>query len=206
MGTSLLEETVEVAHVRKHIAAIGNAARHMRHLIDDLIDVARLESGKIELQVAPCNIAEVLGATVSLFQLRAKEARIDLVAEPCSNLTAVADRARVLQVLSNLVANALKFTPAGGRITLSAQACDGYIRIGVRDTGSGIADDQLPHLFERHWQGRNKRGGLGLGLYICKQLVEAHGGSIDVETRATQGSIFSFTVPVRREATRVQPA
>jgi signal transduction histidine kinase len=201
MATSLLEETLEVAHVRKHVVAIGNAAGHMRHLIDELLDVARLESGKIELQVAPCHVAAVLDATVSLFQLQAKEAGIELVAEPCSNPTVVADRERVLQVLANLLANALKFTPAGGRITLSAQACDGYVRIGVRDTGGGIPADQLPHLFERHWQGRDKHGGLGLGLYICKQLVEAHGGTIAVESGAIQGASFSFTLPLLREQT-----
>jgi signal transduction histidine kinase len=106
-----------------------------------------------------------------------------------------ADRERVLQVLSNLVGNALKFTPAHGQITLSAQPCDGYVRFAVRDTGCGIAGDHLPHLFERYWQGRSSRGSLGLGLYICKQLIEAHRGTLEVTSRPTEGATFSFTPP-----------
>jgi len=196
MGTHLLYEMMPGPHVRKHLAAIGNAVGRMQHLIEELLDVASLDSGTLELHPEPCDAAELLDSALSLFQARAREAHLALEVEPCANLTVRADRERVLQVLSNLVGNALKFTPAHGRITLSAQACDAYIRFAVRDTGCGIADDHLTHLFERYWQGRSRRGSLGLGLYICKQLIEAHHGKLEVTTRPAEGSTFSFTLPI----------
>jgi signal transduction histidine kinase len=196
MGTHLLDETMPGPHVRKHLAAIGNAVGRMQHLIEELLDVASLDNGTLELHPEPCDAAELLDSALSLFQARALEAHLELVVEPCANLTVCADRERVSQVLSNLVGNALKFTPAHGRITLSARPCDGHVRFAVRDTGCGIAGDHLPHLFERYWQGRPRRGSLGLGLYICRQLIEAHRGRLEVTSRPTEGSTFSFTLPI----------
>src|SRR5262249_141078 len=107
-----------------------------------------------------------------------------------------ADRERLLQILSNLVANALKFTPRAGKITLSGRREGPLVRFEVADTGPGIADAQLPLLFERYWQGQaSQRGGLGLGLYICKQLVTAHHGEIGVRSTVGSGSTFWFTLP-----------
>lgn len=109
------------------------------------------------------------------------------------------DRERLIQVLSNLVGNALKFTASGGTITLAASAIRDRICFEVSDTGEGISADQLPRLFERHWQGRARgRGSLGLGLYIAKHLVEAHGGAIGVRSEVGHGTTFSFDLPLFR--------
>jgi signal transduction histidine kinase len=132
----------------------------------------------------------------SLFHARAAEAGVELTATGAPGAEVTADRERVVQVLSNLIANALRFTPRGGRIAMTAEHDGPRVRFEVSDTGPGIAEDQIPRLFERYWQGRSPhRGSLGLGLYICKQLVAAHGGDIGVRSRLGDGSTFWFTVP-----------
>jgi signal transduction histidine kinase len=109
----------------------------------------------------------------------------------------MADRGRVLQVFSNLIGNALRFTPAGGSITLGARREEGLVRFSVVDTGPGIPPEHLPHLFERFWQAKEgSREGAGLGLPIARGLVEAHGGRIEVASTPGQGSTFSFTLPM----------
>jgi signal transduction histidine kinase len=199
MGTSMLDESTEEPRPRKHIRAISNAAQRMQHLIDELLDVAKLESGTFELRREPCDARSLIEATVSLFQARAIDAQIDLVVDADGIAPVVADRERVLQVLSNLVANAFKFTRAGGTITITARPTGptgDRVRFEVQDTGVGIPEDQQAHLFERYWQGtRLAPGGVGLGLYICKQLVEAHHGQIGVDSRPGEGATFWFTLP-----------
>jgi len=117
-----------------------------------------------------------------------------------------ADRDRVLQALENLIGNALKFTKAGGRITVGAALHDGEVLFRVEDTGAGIAADEMPHVFDRFWQAqRTKRGGAGLGLQIVKGIVEAHGGRIWVESRLGVGTTFYFTLPAAQPAS-AQPA
>ena len=111
-------------------------------------------------------------------------------------MTVRADEGRILQCLGNLVGNALKFTPAGGRITLGADVLDEVVKFSVRDTGPGIPEDAIEHLFERFWQGSAAdRRGIGLGLAIAKSLVESHGGRIWVESEVGSGSAFFFTIP-----------
>jgi signal transduction histidine kinase len=108
----------------------------------------------------------------------------------------LADRERILQVLGNLLTNALKFTPAGGRIEIAAMAEDAAVRWSVEDTGPGVPPDQLPHLFDRFWQARpSDRRGLGLGLAIVNALVEAHGGRVWAESEPHRGTHVRFTVP-----------
>src|SRR5262249_40405889 len=148
---------------RPHLAAIGNAARLMQHLIDQLLDVAKLEHGTLGLAFERCEVGGVLGAVHSLFQVRAVEAGIELTAAGEPGVVVTADRERVVQVLSNLIANALKFTPRGGRIAVTGGRDGARVRFEVSDTGPGIAEDQIPRLFERYWQGRSsQRGSLGL--------------------------------------------
>ncbi|MGE5182331.1 MAG: sensor histidine kinase [Acidobacteriota bacterium] len=196
MGASLLQTDPATPLAHKHLAAIGNAARRMEHLIGELLDVAKLDSGKLELHVEPCPVSSLLDATVSLFQTRAAEAGIELRADAAPQLSVLADRERVLQVLSNLAGNAFKYTSSGGSVTLTAREVDGAVRLEVTDTGRGIAADEVPHVFERYWQARARgRGSLGLGLYICKQLVEAHHGRIGVHSETGKGSTFWFELP-----------
>jgi signal transduction histidine kinase len=196
MGADLLPELDDNPRTRPHLAAIGNAARLMQHLIDQLLDVAKLEHGTFGLALARCEVEAVLAAVQSLFQARAVEAGVELAATGDPGLAATADRERVVQVLSNLIGNALRFTPRGGRITVTGGRDGPRVRFEVSGTGPGIAEDQIPRLFERYWQGRSSpRGSLGLGLYICKQLVAAHGGDIGVRSRPGDGSTFWFTLP-----------
>ena len=196
MGSTLLSDTEDNPRVRKHASRIGSAATRMQHLIDQLLDIAQLENGKLVLQPEQFDIATVLDTITSLFEARAIDADIDLVANAQAGAAVLADRERVLQVLSNLVGNALKFTPAGGRIGVAARRDDGAVRFEVSDTGPGIPADQVASLFERYWQGRARgRGSLGLGLYICKQLVTALGGEIGVDSTVGAGSTFWFTLP-----------
>ena len=196
MGAGLLQETEDDPRLRKHVTAIGNAAALMQHLIDQLLDVARLERGALGLALDRVEVEAVLDAVHSLFQVRAIEAEVELsvTGEPGAAVTA--DRERVVQVLSNLIANALKFTPRGGKIAVAGRRDGPRVRFEVADTGPGIADDHIPRLFERYWQGgASPRGSLGLGLYICRQLVAAHGGEIGVRSKLGDGSTFWFTLP-----------
>jgi signal transduction histidine kinase len=196
MGADLLPALDDNPRTRPHLAAIGNAARMMQHLIEQLLDVDRLEHGTLGLTFARCEVDAVIGAAQSLFQVRAAEAGVELVATSEPGAAVTADRERVVQVLSNLIGNALKFTPRGGRIAVTGARDGPRVQFEVTDTGPGIAEDQIARLFERYWKGRSSpRGGLGLGLYICKQLVAAHGGDIGVRSRLGEGSTFWFTLP-----------
>ncbi|MDB4956187.1 MAG: hypothetical protein JWO36_3756 [Myxococcales bacterium] len=195
LRASLVEETIPAA--KRHGAAISEAAARMEHLIEQLLDVAKLESGRFELHKASCETSALLASTVAIFEARATAANIVLAVENTTPLTIDVDRERILEVLSNLVGNALKFVPAtGGTITLRAEPAGNRVRLSVADSGPGVADDQLPHLFERYWQSHpHHKGSLGLGLYICKQIVEAHDGEIGVASHVGVGSTFWFTLP-----------
>ena len=196
MGANLLGESEDRPRVRKHIAAIAGAAARMQHLIDQLLDVAKLEHGMIGLTIERCELASLFDSVASLFQVRAIEDQVELTATAEPGALVMADRERILQVLSNLVANALKFTPHGGKIAVTGRRDGDRIRFEVSDTGPGIPGDQLARVFERYWQARSSpRGSLGLGLYICKQLVTAHRGEIGVRSKLGDGTTFWFTLP-----------
>jgi signal transduction histidine kinase len=132
-----------------------------------------------------------------MFAARAESAGVALQVRAAADLPTVsADAGRVLQALSNLVTNALKFTGAGGRVTLSAEPDGADVRFAVEDTGTGISAEDLPHVFDRFWHKRRvAQPGSGLGLPIVRGIVEAHGGQVGVESTPGQGSRFSFTVP-----------
>lgn len=178
------------------MAAIAGATDRMQHLIEQLLDVARIESGRLVLQRKPVCANELVEAVLSLFQERAEKERIELIRRTDPQLEVEADRERILQALSNLVANALRFTPAGGEIEVTAELQAAAAKFVVTDSGPGVPAEDIPHLFERYRQGRVSRGGsLGLGLYICKRIVAAHGGEIGVENQRGRGASFWFTVP-----------
>jgi signal transduction histidine kinase len=200
LGTSLLRmsETQLSEDDVEQIETIEVSARRMNRLIADLLDVTRLEGGKqlpVEPEAVP--VGEVLGELSNLFRAQATAAKVDLVVEDRTNATSVmADRHRLMQVLSNLVGNALKFTPASGRIAIDAIDEDGVVRFNVRDTGPGIPKENLAHIFTRYWQAqRTERMGAGLGLPIARGIVEAHGGEIRVESELGEGTRFTFTIP-----------
>jgi signal transduction histidine kinase len=189
--------TPETALYLKHAAAIQRAAEQMSQLLNDLLDVSRIEAGFLSLEREPHSSAELLRATAETFQPQVERRQLQFHIDDTAGATQVlCDRARVLQVFSNLVGNALKFTPGGGRIVLRSHRDGEMVWFSVIDTGRGIPPDQLPHIFKRYWQARTAdRQGIGLGLAIAKGVVEAHGGSISVES-STGGTAFAFSIPI----------
>jgi signal transduction histidine kinase len=169
----------------------------MNRLIGDLVDVTSIEEGRIRVAPALQDATALVRESVEAFQPLAAAQGISLDVEIRGNtLMAKFDHERILQVLANLLANAIKFTPAGGRISLRVEPMAPDVRFSVVDTGSGIPSHQLEVVFERLWQARGEeRRGLGLGLYISRNIVEAHGGRIWAESQPGKGSTFSFTLP-----------
>jgi signal transduction histidine kinase len=205
LATSLLQMTDGLASEdREQLDIIGISARRMAHLIADLLDVTRLEGGK-RLPIEPERVepADLMRESYELFRAQAAAAQITLQQQLAEHVPAVhADRHRVMQVLSNLIGNAMKFTPPGGVISFGASLRkEGDVLFTVSDTGPGIDAPNLDDIFTPYWQAkRAERLGAGLGLPIAKGIVESHAGRIWVESQPGQGTRFYFTLPVEREA------
>jgi len=182
---------------REEAQRIRRLTGRMNRLIGDLLDVVSMESGKLSVVATEQDAASMLVETMESFQLRAKAQAIVMTAEiPDGPVLASFDHDRILQVLNNLVGNALKFTQKGGNVALFLTQTAQGIQFTVRDSGCGIAAHHLDTIFERFSQAaQNDRRGLGLGLYIARCIVDAHGGRIWVESTPEQGSAFHFTLP-----------
>jgi len=182
---------------RGRLATITRSVERMGRLVGDLLDVARIEAGRMTVTPAPEAVAGLLEEACAAQQALAEARGVTLrAAAGDASLWVLADRERVQQVLANLVGNAIKFTPAGGEVSLDAAREGGFVRVRVRDTGAGIAPEALPHVFDRFWQGGERgRAGAGLGLSIVKGLVEAHGGRVTAASEAGRGTAVSFTLP-----------
>jgi signal transduction histidine kinase len=169
----------------------------MDHLIQDLLDVALIESGQLMIAPAPLSARELILEAVDVQRPLAASSSLELRVDLEGDVPEIlGDRDRLLQVFENLIGNAVKFTDAGGCITVGAAAGDPEIVFRVEDTGRGIAAEHLPLLFDRFWQATKiGRQGVGLGLPITKGIVEAHGGRIWVESTPDRGTTFSFTIP-----------
>jgi signal transduction histidine kinase/DNA-binding NarL/FixJ family response regulator len=198
LAAELLLELVPDATHRKHLATLHRSALRMNELIQDLMEVSRIESGALTLATRPERVSALLAEAGSMLGPLAQAHGLALETAVDDGVeTVLGDSRRLLQVISNLVGNAIKFTPEGGRIGLRATAAGGEVRFAVADTGPGIPPEQLPHVFGRFWQAnRGDRRGIGLGLSIARGIVEAHGGRIWVESDLGEGSTFYFTVPV----------
>ncbi|MFP2912475.1 ATP-binding protein, partial [Pyxidicoccus sp. 3LFB2] len=187
------------AQVRRHSAAIRRAAVRMRRLIGDLLDLASIDSGTLSLARTPQATEDIAREAREAFEPLAVERGLVFLTEVEPGLPPlVCDRERVFQALSNLLSNAFKFTPQGGRVRLGVRADGaGGVRFSVEDTGAGIPEDVLPRVFERHWHTvQAGREGHGLGLPIAQGIIEAHGGHIRVDSTPGQGSTFCFSLPV----------
>ena len=197
-SAQLLMEPDLPAEKRAEVLAISTrAVRRMNRLVGDLLDVVRLETGRLSLELRPCPLQSIVRHAVEALEPRARESRIALEADASPDVALLCDEERIHQLIDNLVGNALKFTPPGGRVVLSAVSEPGHVRFGVHDTGPGIPEEHLARLFERFWQARSTdRRGIGLGLVIAKGIAEAHGGNLWVESAVGQGSHFMFTVPI----------
>ena len=192
-GTTIDGEEGERVH--KSAQTILHSADRMTRLIADLLDLAQIQAGKLAVEQRPEDVEGLIRDCVEM--LRPLAATKDLKGMASAGLHVRCDRERVLQILSNLVGNAIKFTPEGGSIFIEAQDTGHEVRFSVRDTGQGISEEELPRIFDRFWQAqRNDRAGIGLGLSIAKGLVEAHGGRLYVESKLGAGTTFFFTLPL----------
>ncbi|HXG51283.1 MAG TPA: HAMP domain-containing sensor histidine kinase [candidate division Zixibacteria bacterium] len=189
---------------REYLEIALKNVRQLQGMVGDLLEAARAEDGKIVVEPRPVDLRSVIGDLRAELQPAAAEKSVALSAEVADGLPPVlADPRRVRQILSNLVDNGVKFTPPGGRVAIRARrphAAADFVQVSVSDTGCGIAPEALNRIFDRLYQeertAQANRRGLGLGLYICRELVARHGGRIWVESEIGKGSAFHFTLPV----------
>ena len=184
------------------LESFHRTVRQMDRLISNVLDLARLRAGKFSVVLDKRNASEIVGEAVGVFRPLASARSVSLETRlPQRELPIRVDSDRIFQVLSNLFSNAIKVTPRGGQISVSAARRDRQVEIAVHDTGRGIPETDLHRLFNPFCQlGRGDRKGLGLGLFISKSIVQAHGGTIWAESRVGSGSTFFFTVPAARES------
>ena len=193
----------------EYILDILSSGRHLLSLINDILDISKVEAGRMELELSTFNVSTLLESTLALVRERAKRNGVHLtmdLAPQCSEFTA--DERKVKQVLLNLLSNAVKFTPRGGQVSLKAGLFENTLAISVTDTGVGIAPEDQPKVFEEFYQTggdySRKREGTGLGLALAKRYVELHGGHIQIESVIGQGSTFTFSLPVRPHVERTE--
>ena len=186
---------------QKYLQLVFDSTQRLINLVNDMLDISRIESGKVQLRLEPFAVSDLMYQVMEEFKARAADKKITLALDPIQPLPSLtADRDKVLQVLENLVGNALKFTPSEGKITLTVARKENFIEFSVNDTGKGIAEADFPKLFTKFERGAPlttlSEPGTGLGLYLCKQYVQLHKGTINVKSKVDQGSTFSFTLPL----------
>jgi signal transduction histidine kinase len=177
---------------------VTGAAARMERLLTDLLDAVRIDSGTLRIDKRPNDVGVLVSQIFHSYQPLFASRDITFTAQGPTEVTVVAfDHDRIVQVLSNLLGNAMKFTPAHGAVSLHARRVDQRVEFLVRDDGPGIEPSEMPHIFERFWQlDSAARRGLGLGLHICERIVEGHAGRIWVESALGKGASFFFTLPV----------
>ncbi len=197
-----VSEENHAEQVRTHAQRIRRSGARMNRLIGDLVDVASIEAGMLAVTREIGDPVRVVTEAVDIFQESALASGVSLVAEIVTPIPPAAfDPVRILQVLTNLLGNAIKFTPGNGKIVVRLERVKNDVRIAVSDTGAGIPADQLEAVFERFLQVvKNDRRGVGLGLYISKCIVQGHGGQIWAESKSGEGSTFYFTLPIHAAA------
>lgn len=184
--------------IRKQAETIRRATDRMEHLIRDLLDMASIQAGRLSVDKAPHELAPLLQESIELHEPLAREKGLALhKALDVEGVRVACDRERVLQVLSNLLGNAIKFCRPGEAITVRAERQGSHVQLAVVDSGPGISEEELPRIFEPYWSGqRHASKGTGLGLFISRGIVEAHGGRMWVESKPGMGSAFYFTLPL----------
>ena len=190
---------------REYLDDILSSGNHLLSLINDVLDLSKVEAGQVELEVAPFSLRDALESGVVMVRGRATTDGVQITVADSSDVNIVdGDERRVRQVIFNLLSNAVKFTPTGGSVDVRATRVNGDVQVSVADTGPGIAAEDVERIFEEFQQtdaGFEQREGTGLGLALSKRLVELHGGQIWVESQVGEGSRFVFTLP-SKEVTR----
>jgi two-component system phosphate regulon sensor histidine kinase PhoR len=184
---------------RRFLSIIDGETDRLVKLVDDLLDLSLLESKRLTLELKPVDVSVLVAHTVDKLRPLAATQRLTLHPSGPSGIVVAADADRLAQVLTNLVDNALKYTPEGGRVDVQVAAVNGEVEVLVNDSGRGIGPEDLPHVFERFYRADRSRtrgsGGTGLGLAIAKHIVEAHGGRISVSSQPNEGTTFKVTLP-----------
>ncbi|MCK6550881.1 ATP-binding protein, partial [Myxococcota bacterium] len=208
----LATEELDALAFARAVQSIERNTKLQAQLIDELLDVSRIVTGKLRLDQRPLNVIPLVAAAVDGFRAQADERGLELVLdlEPIRDVV-LGDARRIQQVVDNLITNAMKFTGRGGRISVSVAAeGETFVSVSVQDTGRGIRAELLPHVFERFRQGDSSttkpNGGLGLGLAIARHVVELHGGTIRAESRGEgAGATFTFSLPSLPADVRAPP-
>jgi len=201
MGIGLLAESKALRGCRREaelVDILKEDSRRLARLVDELFEISRLQSGQLPLSFARVGVADMIEAATLPFLAQAEAQKVELRREVPADLPPVrADREKVIWVISNLVSNALRYTPAGGKVTVSAELHGGRVYVSVADTGIGIPREKQDVIFEPYVQLEDRaRGGAGLGLAIARDIVRAHGGRLFVESEPGKGSKFTFSLPV----------
>jgi signal transduction histidine kinase/ActR/RegA family two-component response regulator len=201
IAASMLLQRLPEPTTRRPLERVMRAAQRADRMIRDLLEVNAIETGHFSIQRCQLEPADLILAALESQQSLAADASVIIATDLSPELPLIeADEERLLEVLENLIGNAVKFTSAGGSVTVGAVRRDGEILVSVKDTGSGISADQLPHIFDRFWQAKKAhRRGTGLGLTICKAIVEAHGGRIWADSVVGVGTNVSFSIPAALE-------
>lgn len=203
---TLLDGASEDPAATRHFLEIMNKeTERLTRLVDDLLDLSKIEERRVVYRWQPVQLADTISRVVTMFEPQANEKNLVLTAEVPADLPAVyGDPDMLTQVLINLVDNAVKYTPAGGKVTVLAGVTGGDVRVSVTDTGIGIPPESLPRIFERFYRVDKARsrelGGTGVGLAIVKHIIRAHGGKTYVESTVGKGSTFSFSLPVEENS------
>jgi signal transduction histidine kinase len=197
-----LQSADDHANFREALADAMEESDRLLTMLQALMDISEAETGTMRLELGPVKLEELVRQVVDLYGLLAEEKRIRLDSSVSPGLIIEADRVRLQQVLANLVDNAIKYTPAGGRVRIAADDDAGGVRMLVADTGQGIPEHELPRIWQRLYRGDKSRSekGLGLGLSLVKAVVEAHAGSVTVRSELGHGSAFTVRLPRRRSA------
>ena len=185
------------AAARQFLGRITHNVERMSALVRDLLDLSRLESGEVNLNLSPVDVRRAISEVVETYREQAQAKGVSLTMDGGDGVVeAAADEGRLQQVLSNLVENAVKFTPSGGEVQVEVEHQGRWLEVRVADRGIGVASEDMPHVFERFYKAdrSQNQGGTGLGLAIAKHIVESHGGRIWVNSREGGGSIFGFTI------------
>jgi signal transduction histidine kinase len=193
-----LQRPRESEEYQRTLATLGEQCERLTALINGLLMLARADAGELEIERQPIDLAAIASEVVEMFEPLAEERGVRLTAEAAGLVAIEGDPSRIRQLITNLVDNAIRFTQPGGSVTVHVEAPPRAAILRVIDTGIGIPAEYLPHIFERFYRvdAARSSGGCGLGLSLCRWIVKAHGGAIDVRSAPDEGTEFTVVLPV----------